>query len=425
MFCRLVRTDSLNILRNQFRKKLMSSNAELRRQRHKNQILNKSGKGSISSSAVALSGVLLVGGIAGVGYMYYEVRQNPKGYLAGLYNDSFVKGIVDYIYAATWGQFETILKPTEDQLIPDWGTDPYYNGQIPKGTPAPILLVLDLEKCIIGSEHTAKLGWRHVKRPGLDQFLLQLRQYYEIVIFSENPMPELLDEVDKDHCCLKIGPAAAELRNNVLMKRLDVLNREERKIILIDDDPKAAQLFPRNTLLVRPYVDVKDKSDRVLLDLIPLLQALVHENVEDVRDTLDNLGTHDAHEAVVEYQMRLANKLRQEEAARNRGLGGLLRERMATSSIDDVVQGLSLDSTRLLGMEAKAPGLRSQPKEEGESSKPAQKKKGGLWSMQEGFEREQEERNRRMQEAMQQAYMEKMNKKAELEAKKSKNNDLL
>lgn len=404
-------------------RKSLSSNAELRRQRHKNQVVSKP-RSTSATGAMALSGILVLSGTAAVAYMYYEIRQNPKGYIASLYKDSYVKGIVDYLYAATWGQFETILKPTEDQLIPDWGTDPYYNGQIPKGTPAPILLVLDLEKCIIGSEHTAKLGWRHVKRPGLDQFLLQLRQYYEIVIFSENPMPDLLDEVDKEHCCLKIGPAAAELKNNVLMKRLDVLNREERKIILIDDDPKAAQLFPRNTLLVRPFVDVKDKSDRILLDLIPLLQALVHENVDDVRDTLDYLGTHDAHEAVVEYQMRLANKLRKDEVARNRGLGGLLREGMASPNMDDVVQGLTLDSSKLFGMEAKAPGLRPRPKED-EGAKVVRKKKGGLWSMQESFEQEQEEKNRRMQEAMQQAYMEKMSKKAELEAKKNKNKDLL
>lgn len=31
-----------------------------------------------------------------------------------------------------------------------------------------------------------KHGWRHAKRPGVDEFLETLCQYYEIVIFSQN-----------------------------------------------------------------------------------------------------------------------------------------------------------------------------------------------------------------------------------------------
>ena len=64
------------------------------------------------------------------------------------------------------------------------------------------------------------------------------------------------------------------------------MNRDIRKIILIDDDENASKLFPRNTLLVKPYIDVFDKSDRILYDLIPLLQAMVHEQPDDFIEAL-------------------------------------------------------------------------------------------------------------------------------------------
>ena len=110
-----------------------------------------------------------------------------------------------------------------------------------------------------------------------------------------------------------------------MLKRLDYMNRDQRRIILIDDNPESAQLFPRNTLFVPPFDDVHNKHDTVLEDLIPLLQAFVHDGVDDIRVTLDKLGTHEAPEAVAEYRMRLAERKQQEREKRNRGLGGLIR----------------------------------------------------------------------------------------------------
>jgi TFIIF-interacting CTD phosphatase-like protein len=68
------------------------------------------------------------------------------------------------------------------------------------------------------------------------------------------------------------------------------MNRPLEKIILIDDDIQATQLFPRNSLLIKPYTNIYDVNDTALLELIPLLQALVHEGINDFRDTLDEMG---------------------------------------------------------------------------------------------------------------------------------------
>ena len=104
-----------------------------------------------------------------------------------------------------------------------------------------------------------------------------------------------------------------------MLKRLDLMNRDLSRVILIDDSEEASQLFPKNTIYVKPFVDVTDKRDRILLDLVPLLQAFVHNGVPDFRETIEDLGTNIAEEITVEYQMRVASKKAEEQSKRNKG----------------------------------------------------------------------------------------------------------
>lgn len=144
-----------------------------------------------------------------------------------------------------------------------------------------------------------------MKRPGLDQLIEKLSAYYEIVIFSENDVgvvQDLLMAIDPNSRTHKLGSSAAESRQGVMLKRLDFMNRNLSRVILIDDSEEASSLFPRNTLLVKPFNDVTDQNDTVLFDLVPLLQAFIHDQSTDFRDTIDDLGTHEAEEACVEYR---------------------------------------------------------------------------------------------------------------------------
>lgn len=317
------------------RARMMSStpSKDARLQRMKRVGAQVGGKPSRGSS---VRGVVAVGVCFGLGYAIFDIKQNPEGFLRQLYTGSPIETVINWVYDQINDQLSDAFLPSSDSLLPTWPTDPYY-AAIPPGTPALPLLVLDLEKTCIASEYDARVGWRHVKRPGLDKFIKQLTPYYEIAIISENDpnvQEALLLAIDKDCTTFKLGPTASELRDNVYYKRLDYMNRDIRKIILIDDDEKASSLFPGNTLLVKPYTDLQDRSDTVLEDLIPFLQALVHEQCEDFRETFDALGTHDAAEIAVEYQMRVARKKQQELKARNRGLGGLARSVLAPGVTD-------------------------------------------------------------------------------------------
>lgn len=115
-----------------------------------------------------------------------------------------------------------------------------------------------------------------MQRPGLDKFFEQVTPYFEIVIFSENDKGVSQDIMDTLHTqSHKFGSSEAEIRGDLVIKRLDLMNRPMRKIILIDDDPLSAENYPKNTLLIKPYRNIYDTSDNALVELIPFLQVSI------------------------------------------------------------------------------------------------------------------------------------------------------
>ena len=283
------------------------------------------GAASVSSGGGRKSGSMLplaafVGVVGGVIFAVVEIRSHPDGALGQMYKDSWLETTLNNMRS----DLDAVYMPASDALLMPYEAGPTY-GEVPPGTPPPPLLVIDLEKTLIGSEYDAKYGWRHIKRPGLQRFLARMTQYYEVVIVSENEIGEVQLSIDPENQCHKHGPSTLEMRKEVMLKRLDLMNRDLARIILIDDSAEASSLFPRNTLLVKPFDDVHDTHDTTLDDLTLLLSAFVHEGIYDFRESLDRLGTHEAEEAVIEYKMRVAAAKDRERQKRERGLGLLLK----------------------------------------------------------------------------------------------------
>lgn len=398
---------------------------KVRKSKLREKIILKDHKTSNNDYTIPVfAGIISVG--CAIAYSYYEIKKNPLGSLANMYHGSSLEVLITKIYQSTWEPFEQVFEPVSDRLIPDWPTDPFYGGEIPLGTPAPPLLILDLERTLIGSTYDAANGWRHVKRPGLDQFIDVLCKYYEVVIFSDNDLgmsQDILAVIDPKNQCHKLGCTSAELKNGVLIKRLDYMNRDLAKVLLIDDNPDAFQLQPENAIQVKPYIDVHDKNDKTLFDLLPFLLALVHDDVKDYRQCLEDLGTHDADEVITEYQMRLARKKGEEVDKRNKGLGGLIRKRNVVQlPDDDDVERRPSSILKLVG---------GEPGEEDESTKskspieplskitkgPSIKKKGGLFQSLDNYEKEREENEIRRREKMNEIYAKQMREKQERETK--------
>lgn len=64
-------------------------------------------------------------------------------------------------------------------------TSPYYHKLIPDiEMPGQKTLVLNLNKTLISYNYKMGKGFEIIKRPGLNKFLLELSNHYEIVVFG-------------------------------------------------------------------------------------------------------------------------------------------------------------------------------------------------------------------------------------------------
>ncbi len=124
------------------------------------------------------------------------------------------------------------------------------------------------------------------KRPGVDDFLLNCAQHYEVVIFTASlakyadPLLDLLDvhrvvrrRLYRDACVMHGGR---------YVKDLSVLGRDLSSTIIIDNSPNSYALHRTNAI---PCVSwFEDKFDTELFDLLPFLYMLT--TVDDVRTAL-------------------------------------------------------------------------------------------------------------------------------------------
>merc|ERR1719326_343688 len=96
---------------------------------------------------------------------------------------------------------EKFSKPSHSKLLPNWSD----LINVPQDMVPPLTLVLDLENTLVNSEWERRNGWRHAKRPGVDKFLAEMAQYYEIVLYSpsnEGIADPVVQSLDKSGCIM-------------------------------------------------------------------------------------------------------------------------------------------------------------------------------------------------------------------------------
>ncbi len=201
---------------------------------------------------------------------------------------------------------------------------------VPQNMEPPHTLVLDLENTLVNSTWDRKHGWRFAKRPGVDKFLSEMAQYYEIVLYSPSvdgvadPVVTLLDP--KGCIMHRLYRESCYYQNGVYMKDLSSLNRNTNKIILLDDDEKAAALNPDNLIKVKPYDDPKDRDDKTLERITPFLIEIAREGHNNIpmlmRQFKDQDGNAmDADEIADEHERRVQEMRRLKMRSAQRGLG--------------------------------------------------------------------------------------------------------
>lgn len=220
--------------------------------------------------------------------------------------------------------------PSREKLLPDWPPD-YLN--ISPDVPCPHTLVVDLDDTLVRAVWDRRYGWRHAKRPGAEAFLREMAKYYEIVIFTSNiagVADPVVHALDKEQCAMhRLYRDATRFVRGTHCKDISRLNRDPRKIVVLDDDPLAVQLSPQNAVLVTPYLDPADKTDTELEDIAPFLAAIVNEGVTDVPAAIAKFSDNSAKTVATEYAAMVHQAKHKRDAVRAIGLGGFVRRQVA------------------------------------------------------------------------------------------------
>ncbi|KAF8967818.1 NLI interacting factor [Flammula alnicola] len=184
----------------------------------------------------------------------------------------------------------------------------------PDGVPKPLLppiapehvgrkcLVLDLDETLVHSSFKAvqqadfvvpveiEYHWHHfhvLKRPGVDNFLKQMGEIYEVVVFTASLSKyadPVLDKLDIHSVVAhRLFRESCYNHKGNYVKDLSQLGRPIADTIILDNSPASYIFHPNNAVPVSSWFN--DPHDAELTDLIPFLADLT--SVPDVRGVLD------------------------------------------------------------------------------------------------------------------------------------------
>ncbi|KAL9131573.1 MAG: hypothetical protein Q9217_000530 [Psora testacea] len=179
----------------------------------------------------------------------------------------------------------------------------YYNEPaFPKLLPDPdptwerhYTLILSLEDLLVHSEWSREHGWRMAKRPGVDYFLRYLSQYYELVIWTSAQSmiaQPIISKLDPYRIVLwPLFREATRYQKGEYIKDLSYLNRDPKKVLMIDTEASHAKLQPENAIILPKWRG--NPNDKDLVSLIPFLEYCAAMNFGDLRAVLKSFeGTH-------------------------------------------------------------------------------------------------------------------------------------
>jgi import inner membrane translocase subunit TIM50 len=186
-----------------------------------------------------------------------------------------------------------------------------------------------LENTLVSSTWDRKYGWRHAKRPGVDKFLQELAQYYEIVLYSpsiDGIADPVVTSLDKHGCIMhRLYRDATYYSNGIHVKDLNRLNRNVNRMIVLDDDPAEVQFNPENHIKVKAYTDPTDRTDTTLARITPFLVEIAREGYNDIPTLLRQYQGMDADQIADEQERRVQQLRMHRERRTQGGLGGLAR----------------------------------------------------------------------------------------------------
>ena len=161
-------------------------------------------------------------------------------------------------------------------------------------------LVLDLDETLIHYVDMASVSGLDqddsffLVRPFCRQFLKEMAQYYEVVIFTAGTQEYadwVIDQLDPDdtlinHRLYRQHTINRDTSNDlpIIIKDLSKIGRDLKRTLIVDNIAENFLLQKDSGIFISTWYD--DREDTALKDLIPLLTQLSTLKVADVRKTL-------------------------------------------------------------------------------------------------------------------------------------------
>lgn len=181
------------------------------------------------------------------------------------------------------------------------------------------VLVLGLEDLLIKSEWSRDHGWRIAKRPGLDYFLRYLSMYYELVIFSAQPaftVEQIHRKLDPYQMVYPLFREMTTYEDGGYVKDLSYLNRDLKKVVMIDTDEHAVKKQPENAIVLPKWDG--NPNDTTLVDFIPFLEYLANIGFKDTREVLKSFQGQYIPVEFDRRQKAIREKFMAEQAEKNK-----------------------------------------------------------------------------------------------------------
>ena len=159
-------------------------------------------------------------------------------------------------------------------------------------------LILDLDETLIYSQRNISYKLkkkeninkkRIILRPGLREFLKEMKKIFELIIFSSgtvdyvNPIIEIIENDEKffDFVLYRNHITLDEDGNNV--KNLELIGRNIKKIIIIDDIPRYFKLQKDNGINIKPFLG-NIASDKNTLKTLAYILKKIRNDAEVTND---------------------------------------------------------------------------------------------------------------------------------------------
>ena len=164
-----------------------------------------------------------------------------------------------------------INQNTAEELIP---SEPYIKTKMIKK----FCMVLDIDETLT---HTLKLpfGDYFLMRPGVKDFLQEMKKYFEIIIFTSSPKSyadNILDQIDihNEFFNFRLYRRHAIYENGECVKKLNMIGRDLKKIVFVDNLKSNAKYNLDNLYHIKTWhfdvddnelIKLKDKLKEIVL----------------------------------------------------------------------------------------------------------------------------------------------------------------